>query len=85
METSAMSVDSTNSEIDTISMNSGSCVLTSLNIGLLSDLSKLNLPSNRDILKYYLFLRVAVQKKQKKAIVRFSYHTSGQKFFGYME
>ena len=61
-----MSVDSTNSEIDIISMNSGSCVLTSLNIGLPSDLSELNLPSNRDILKYYLFLRVAVQKKKKK-------------------
>ena len=58
MESSAMSIDS-----------SGSSFLTNQNasiIGMPSEFSELNLPSYRDVLKFYFFLSDREREKSKK-------------------
>lgn len=61
-----MSINSSNSGMDVVSMSSGASSLPHWNIGLPSELSELNLPNNSDVLKYYLFLSELEKKKNKK-------------------
>lgn len=58
METSTMSIDSSNSGRDEFPINSGSSFFAPniSDFGLPSELSELNLPSNGDVLKYFFFL-----------------------------
>jgi len=69
MESSAMSIDSSNSGMEIGSTISESSFMSHQNVcafGLPSDLSGLNLPSKRDILKYYFFLSEREKEKSKR-------------------
>lgn len=61
MEPSVMSIGSSDSETESRLIS-----LPNFNIGLPSDFSELNLPTNRDVLKYYLFLSDLEKEKNKK-------------------
>lgn len=66
MEASAMSIDSFNSEMEMFPMASSFVSYQNANIiGLPSEFSELNLPTYRDVLKYYYFLSDREKEKNK--------------------